>query len=90
MHAIDPEFVEERRDCSGEVRRVIGRAQGLVGLPEAGQVDRDHPPLVAEGGDGGKEGGLGRAEAVEADDGASPAGRQDGELPHRGRDGAEL
>ena len=58
-----------QRMWSGRTRaRHTARADRLVRLAEAGQVDRDHAVGVGQRVDGGEEGGLGPAEAVQADD----------------------
>ena len=54
-------------DGAREPRRVVRRADRLVRLAEAGQVDRDHAVALGQRGDGGEEGGLRAAEPVRAD-----------------------
>ena len=76
---LDVEGVEKTGDGAGEVWRVVGGGERLVGVAEARQIDGDHPMGISEGGDGGQERGLGAAEAVEADDGVAGTGGDGGD-----------
>ena len=53
VRALDPELVEQRDHAVGEVGRVVGGYERLVGVAEPGQVEREHPVAIGERGDGG-------------------------------------
>ena len=56
---LEPERVHRVEHAAREPGRVVGRADRLVGLAEAGQVHRHHAVVAGQRGDGGKEGRLG-------------------------------
>jgi hypothetical protein len=67
VRAFDPELVEERHDRVREEARVVGRAERLVGVAGAGQIDRDGVESGGKGGDGRQHRDLGAAEPVHHD-----------------------
>ena len=68
VRALDAERVHRGEHRAREPGRVVGRADRLVGLAEAREVERHDPVAVGQRGHGREEGRLRAAEAVEADD----------------------
>ena len=75
--AVDLQRVEQVDGGAGEEARVIGGADGLVGVAEPGLVDGDDAEAIGERDDGGDEGALRGAEAVQGQDRRAGAGFQD-------------
>jgi hypothetical protein len=73
VDAVDLQRVEQVDGCAGEEARVIGGADRLVGVAEAGLIDGDDAEAVGEGDDARHEGALRGAESVQGEDGRAGA-----------------
>ncbi len=65
VDAFQRQRVEHVDDRVGEEARIVGRAKRLVGVPKTRKVGDDDVKVVGKRGDGGEEGRLRPAEAVE-------------------------
>jgi len=84
VRTLDLERIERGGSRPGEERRVVGGAERHRGVAEAGQVDRDRAEVARERGDGGEEGRLGGAQAVQQQHGIAAARMQRRDLTQLG------
>jgi hypothetical protein len=87
--ALDLQRVEHGDHGAGEEPRVVARAQRLGRVAEPGEVERDGPARGRQGGHGGQERGLRRAQAVQEDDRRARAGLHRRDRADLGRHRAE-
>ena len=88
--ALEAELVEHLDHDAGEPGGVEGSVVRLVGVTEAGQIDRDDPVAGRrQSGDRGQERGFGAAEAVQADQWRPLPRFAEGDVVVGGRDPAE-